>query len=122
MHSPKVCLANSPMLYLLLFLSNVLLSWTAFLGRNSHRHEGSLYVSDKKGNSTPSPATAQKAKIADSTKKVAKLKTDQASTQAAVAETAMPVLSEKSFDKLPQWDFEDVYNQEAPPRRTVSML
>ncbi|GLD70917.1 alpha-N-acetylgalactosaminide alpha-2,6-sialyltransferase 2-like protein [Lates japonicus] len=31
----------------------------------------------------------------------------------------MPPLSKKDFKKLPQWDFEDVYNQDAPPRQTT---
>uniref|UniRef100_A0A672H5S8 alpha-N-acetylgalactosaminide alpha-2,6-sialyltransferase n=1 Tax=Salarias fasciatus TaxID=181472 RepID=A0A672H5S8_SALFA len=33
----------------------------------------------------------------------------------------MPVLSKKAHKKLPQWDFEEVYNQDAPPRPTVSI-
>ncbi|XP_029954834.1 alpha-N-acetylgalactosaminide alpha-2,6-sialyltransferase 1-like [Salarias fasciatus] len=28
----------------------------------------------------------------------------------------MPVLDKKSFEKAPVWDFDDVYNQDAPPR------
>lgn len=53
-----------------------------------------------------------------------KAKTDQttASTHVAVGETPMPVLSRESFGKLPRWDFEDVYNRDAPPRHTVSKL
>jgi len=39
-----------------------------------------------------------------------------------VPETPIPILSRQSFKKLPQWDFEDVYNQDASPRPTVSML
>ncbi|XP_045925740.1 alpha-N-acetylgalactosaminide alpha-2,6-sialyltransferase 1-like [Micropterus dolomieu] len=42
-----------------------------------------------------------------------------ASTRGAVAETPMPILSRNSFKKLPQWDFEDVYNQDAPRRQTT---
>lgn len=38
------------------------------------------------------------------------------------AETPMPPLNKKSFNKFPQWDFEEVYNQDAPPRQTVRML
>lgn len=38
------------------------------------------------------------------------------------AETPIPVIYLKSFDKLPQWDFEDIYNQDVPPRPTVSTL
>lgn len=34
-------------------------------------------------------------------------------------ETPMPILLRNSFKKLPRWDFEDVYNQDAPPRQTT---
>ncbi|XP_073345523.1 alpha-N-acetylgalactosaminide alpha-2,6-sialyltransferase 1-like [Pagrus major] len=64
------------------------------------------------GNSTPASSvftTTQKAKNDETT----------ASTHAAVGETPMPVLSRESFKKLPQWDFEDVYNRDAPPRHTT---
>ncbi|XP_077359383.1 alpha-N-acetylgalactosaminide alpha-2,6-sialyltransferase 1-like [Festucalex cinctus] len=40
------------------------------------------------------------------------------STRAAVPETPMPILFEKNFSKLPVWDFEDVYNQDAAPANT----
>lgn len=59
-------------------------------------------------------------------KSVTKLKPDQVKTTIhgppPVPETPMPPLSKKDFEKLPQWDFEDVYNQDAPPRQTVSMF
>ncbi|XP_028332315.1 alpha-N-acetylgalactosaminide alpha-2,6-sialyltransferase 1-like [Gouania willdenowi] len=32
-------------------------------------------------------------------------------------ETPMPILSRSNFTKLPLWDFDDVYNQDAPPRQ-----
>ncbi|CAN9508860.1 unnamed protein product [Ophioblennius macclurei] len=35
------------------------------------------------------------------------------------AEVPIPILSKKSFDKLPLWDFEDVYNEDASPRPTT---
>ncbi|KAF1373673.1 hypothetical protein PFLUV_G00241390 [Perca fluviatilis] len=41
------------------------------------------------------------------------------STLGAVVETPMPVLSKTSFKKLPHWDFDDVYNQDVPPRQTT---
>lgn len=44
------------------------------------------------------------------------------STHGAVAETPIPLLYQGNFTKAPQWDFDDVYNQDAPPRPTVSML
>lgn len=58
----------------------------------------------------------EKAKTADSTSNVAK----PTEARASILETAMPVLSKKTFDKLPQWDFEDVYNQDATPTHSVS--
>lgn len=44
------------------------------------------------------------------------------STHGAVAKTPIPLLYQGNFTKAPQWDFDDVYNQDAPPRPTVSML
>ncbi|XP_029954069.1 alpha-N-acetylgalactosaminide alpha-2,6-sialyltransferase 1-like [Salarias fasciatus] len=38
--------------------------------------------------------------------------------QRVTAETPIPIIFRKSFNKLPQWDFEDTYNQDAPPRPT----
>uniref|UniRef100_A0A668W3Q5 alpha-N-acetylgalactosaminide alpha-2,6-sialyltransferase n=1 Tax=Oreochromis aureus TaxID=47969 RepID=A0A668W3Q5_OREAU len=35
------------------------------------------------------------------------------------AETPIPLLYRGNFTKLPQWDFDDVYNQDAPPRPTT---
>ncbi|CAJ1062393.1 alpha-N-acetylgalactosaminide alpha-2%2C6-sialyltransferase 1-like [Xyrichtys novacula] len=35
------------------------------------------------------------------------------------AETPMPPLDIESFTKYPVWDFEDIYNQDAPPRKTT---
>uniref|UniRef100_A0A8C3ATD4 alpha-N-acetylgalactosaminide alpha-2,6-sialyltransferase n=1 Tax=Cyclopterus lumpus TaxID=8103 RepID=A0A8C3ATD4_CYCLU len=35
------------------------------------------------------------------------------------AETPMPVLYRKSFKKYPEWEFEDIYNQDAPPRQST---
>lgn len=97
-----------------LILSNFLLSWTAFIGRNKHVREEGLFVSDKREIPASSAATTVHTKDADTTRK--------ATDSVAVAETIVPILSEKSFDRLPQWDFEDVYSQDAPPRHTVSML
>ncbi|KAM8728996.1 alpha-N-acetylgalactosaminide alpha-2,6-sialyltransferase 1-like [Acanthopagrus schlegelii] len=55
------------------------------------------------------------------THRAQKAKTDQttAATHAAAGETPMPILSRESFSKFPQWDFEDVYNRDAPPRHTA---
>ncbi|KAM9716396.1 alpha-N-acetylgalactosaminide alpha-2,6-sialyltransferase 1.1 [Menidia menidia] len=40
-------------------------------------------------------------------------------TSARVPETPIPILYKKNFTKLPRWDFEDIYNQDAPPRLTT---
>ncbi|TKS89824.1 Alpha-N-acetylgalactosaminide alpha-2,6-sialyltransferase 1 [Collichthys lucidus] len=55
------------------------------------------------------------------TNPVTKIKTDQAriSRHPVTDETPMPILSRKSFSQLPMWDFEDVYNQDAPFRPTA---
>lgn len=104
--------------------------------KNKQRSAGRLLGSDiifweKKGNSTPPPAalsTTYTAKMAQSTKSnpVTKLKTDPIKTsrpfRGSEAETPMPVLYKKSFKRFPQWDFEDVYNQDAPPRQTVRII
>ncbi|XP_054624915.1 alpha-N-acetylgalactosaminide alpha-2,6-sialyltransferase 1-like isoform X3 [Dunckerocampus dactyliophorus] len=37
----------------------------------------------------------------------------------AELETPMPVLLKAKFSKLPVWDFEDIYNQDAPPRQST---
>ncbi|CAN9509009.1 unnamed protein product [Ophioblennius macclurei] len=45
--------------------------------------------------------------------------TYHATVQAVQPETPMPPLSKKSFQKAPVWDFDDVYNLDAPPRPTT---
>ncbi|XP_024866826.1 alpha-N-acetylgalactosaminide alpha-2,6-sialyltransferase 1 isoform X2 [Kryptolebias marmoratus] len=40
-------------------------------------------------------------------------------TTTAAPETPIPIIFKKSFKKLPQWDFEEIYNQDAPPRPTT---
>lgn len=86
-----------------------------------------ITLCQKKGSSAPSQSptlltTAHKTKI-DSFERssVSALKRDHRATPPH-AETPIPVISRKSFTKLPQWDFEDYYNLDAPPRLTVSML
>ncbi|XP_077583674.1 alpha-N-acetylgalactosaminide alpha-2,6-sialyltransferase 2-like [Stigmatopora nigra] len=40
---------------------------------------------------------------------------EKTSTRGVARETSMPLLFAKNFSKLPVWDFEDVYNQDAAP-------
>lgn len=64
----------------------------------------------------------QKAKNDDSMTEVANLKTKiRPSTHTAVEESVLPVLSNESVNKLPQWGFGDEYNEDSPPRNTVSL-
>uniref|UniRef100_A0A8P4KP80 alpha-N-acetylgalactosaminide alpha-2,6-sialyltransferase n=1 Tax=Dicentrarchus labrax TaxID=13489 RepID=A0A8P4KP80_DICLA len=103
------------------------ISRTAVSGKFRYRGEGSLFEYwDIIRNSTSPPpvfTTSHKPKTADATKTVTvtKLKPDRitATTSAPVVETPMPILSRNSFKRLPQWDFEEVYNQDAPPRQTT---
>ncbi|XP_057708492.1 alpha-N-acetylgalactosaminide alpha-2,6-sialyltransferase 1-like isoform X2 [Corythoichthys intestinalis] len=46
---------------------------------------------------------------------VLKHTTKNSPTRTVAPETSMPILSPKNFSKLPVWDFEDVYNQDAAP-------
>nr|XP_057922793.1 alpha-N-acetylgalactosaminide alpha-2,6-sialyltransferase 1-like [Doryrhamphus excisus] len=41
------------------------------------------------------------------------------STPTPKPETPIPVISRSKFSKLPVWDFEDIYNQDAPPREST---
>ncbi|KAM7370586.1 hypothetical protein PAMP_010118 [Pampus punctatissimus] len=103
-------------------------SWTTFSDRHKQRDEDSSYYTnitllDKKGKSALPPAMftiTHKAKITDSVANpLTKFKTERTSTHAAVAETPMPILKRSAFKKLPKWDFDDKYNQDAPPRQTT---
>ncbi|XP_017294079.1 alpha-N-acetylgalactosaminide alpha-2,6-sialyltransferase 1-like isoform X2 [Kryptolebias marmoratus] len=84
-------------------------SRTGFLEYNRFRED-----SDE-GESTPSPENPQNYRTTRRNS-LMKPKSDKKTTP---AETPIPVLSLKSFDKLPQWDFEDIYNQDSPPRLTT---
>uniref|UniRef100_A0A3Q3FI74 alpha-N-acetylgalactosaminide alpha-2,6-sialyltransferase n=1 Tax=Kryptolebias marmoratus TaxID=37003 RepID=A0A3Q3FI74_KRYMA len=96
---------------LILLQGNVLgsNSRTGFLEYNRFRED-----SDE-GESTPSPENPQNYRTTRRNS-LMKPKSDKKTTP---AETPIPVLSLKSFDKLPQWDFEDIYNQDSPPRLTT---
>lgn len=103
-------------------LSNPHHHWTCESESNTQKY--GLLVSEriqsnKNGSWAASPSvfhTTTKAKMVQSTKRT------PTATDKTLAETAMPILFKKSFDMLPQWDFEDVYNQDAPLRDNVSAL
>ncbi|XP_047233470.1 alpha-N-acetylgalactosaminide alpha-2,6-sialyltransferase 1-like isoform X2 [Girardinichthys multiradiatus] len=40
-------------------------------------------------------------------------------TQRAASEAPIPIIKQSSFNKIPQWSFEDIYNLDAPPRPTT---
>ncbi|XP_037133792.1 alpha-N-acetylgalactosaminide alpha-2,6-sialyltransferase 1-like isoform X2 [Syngnathus acus] len=80
---------------------------------------------DYEGNTTM--ATASNVfNTATSTEWVTSLHVRQAGNETAYItlrvvspETPMPILLKTNFSKLPLWDFEDVYNQDATPRNTM---
>ncbi|XP_008294184.1 alpha-N-acetylgalactosaminide alpha-2,6-sialyltransferase 1 [Stegastes partitus] len=89
------------------------ISWADFSGMYRHRGENISYhsrVSFWEVSSTAGLTT--KAETTESTKAAE-------ASKRAKNETPMPVLYKKSFKMLPRWDFEDVYNQDAPPRPTT---
>ncbi|XP_030610101.1 alpha-N-acetylgalactosaminide alpha-2,6-sialyltransferase 2-like [Archocentrus centrarchus] len=102
----------------------LLKSWTTFPGKNGLRWESvsfDIKVWGKKGETSGAPSVfteASKAKIVDSTK-INPVTEPKSSTHGAVTETPMPLLYKTNFTKLPQWNFDDVYNQDAPPRLTT---
>ncbi|XP_063749157.1 alpha-N-acetylgalactosaminide alpha-2,6-sialyltransferase 1-like isoform X1 [Eleginops maclovinus] len=97
--------------------------WPSFSVKIRHRAQELLVdFGAEKGNSTSPTVFTQTTKHPDYTnkKKVTEIKNDQMGpTRGAVAETPMPVLLKSSYKKLPEWDFEDIYNQDAPPRQTT---
>ncbi|MEQ2226010.1 hypothetical protein ILYODFUR_023290, partial [Ilyodon furcidens] len=40
-------------------------------------------------------------------------------TQRAASEAPIPIIKQSSFNKFPQWSFEDIYNLDAPPKPTT---
>ncbi|XP_028990125.1 alpha-N-acetylgalactosaminide alpha-2,6-sialyltransferase 1-like [Betta splendens] len=88
---------------------------TAFTGTNQHRDEDEVL---EKANTfwEEKEKSTQTAEVT-TTKPALKTESDQRSE--TEPETPMPVLYKKDFKKLPRWDFEDVYNQDALPRTTT---
>ncbi|XP_061564829.1 alpha-N-acetylgalactosaminide alpha-2,6-sialyltransferase 1-like [Cololabis saira] len=110
---------------MLLFLSMEHLAerpgWPAFKGRERSRGEDGLFDSNtslfqKKG-AVFSPA--HKTDLVESPKSsgFTTPKRDQR-PKSPNPETPIPVISRKSFTKLPHWDFDDNYGQDAPPKHT----
>ncbi|XP_010782226.1 alpha-N-acetylgalactosaminide alpha-2,6-sialyltransferase 1-like [Notothenia coriiceps] len=97
--------------------------WPSLSGNISQRaHKLFFDLGMEKGSSTSADVLAQKTKLPDyiQTNPGKDLKNDQTGPiRAVVAETPMPVLIRSSFKKVPEWDFEDIYNQDAPPRQTT---
>ncbi|KAM9837496.1 alpha-N-acetylgalactosaminide alpha-2,6-sialyltransferase 1-like [Aulostomus maculatus] len=93
-------------------------SWTAFSGKLKHRGDDRWTV-----NETTLQDYRQKLRAVLNTNSTAGMTVSQFKTgstaQGVVPETPMPILYRKSFQKLPVWDFEDIYNQDAPPRQTT---
>nr|XP_029132618.1 alpha-N-acetylgalactosaminide alpha-2,6-sialyltransferase 1-like isoform X1 [Labrus bergylta] len=104
-HTPRifllVCVISLVLLMLLVsfgFFSESI-SPSTLVGNRSFFVDGDFEFWDKKANST-SPPDVVKTTLGNSTK----------------GETPMPPLNRSSYEKLPIWDVEEVYNQDAPPR------
>ncbi|KAM4525196.1 alpha-N-acetylgalactosaminide alpha-2,6-sialyltransferase 1-like isoform 2-T2 [Odontesthes bonariensis] len=100
--------------------------WPAFSVKNGSRGEDGLFGHyifwQEERNLTPPHAlfiSAHLPKINETTQSSSVTKPKRDQTMSSVPETPIPVLSRESFKKLPQWDFEDVYNQDASPRQTT---
>lgn len=89
------------------FLSNCKPSWASYSGYNRSKVEDSWI---KYENLLEKIATTQ----------MIPATTEPLNTTTPVPETPIPIILKKSFKKYPQWDFEDIYNQDAPPRPSVS--
>lgn len=89
-----------------------------------HEHRGDEAGLDvHKGNSTVPPGVFNATNQTENVDSVSEKPpvTQFPTTRGTVAETPIPILFRKAYDKLPVWDFEDTYNQDAAPRQTVSM-
>lgn len=98
------------------------LRWAALSGKHTHKgedgqSEGGSADGDHEGNTTTSPPVFNTTRAHSVTTITA---TKNVSTSRRVDETPMPVLFRKSYKKLPVWDFDDEYHQDAAPRQTVS--
>ncbi|KAF3853804.1 hypothetical protein F7725_014492 [Dissostichus mawsoni] len=125
----KICYALlllsvcSVLLYLPWEYSLSRIRWPSLSGKVRHRAQKWFFdLGMEKGNSTSADVFAQKTKLPDyiQTNPGKELKNDQnGPIRGVVAETPMPVLIKSSFKKLPEWDFDDIYNQDAPTRQTT---
>ncbi|XP_035814045.2 alpha-N-acetylgalactosaminide alpha-2,6-sialyltransferase 1.1 isoform X2 [Amphiprion ocellaris] len=98
------------------------LSWADFSGiyrrtgeARFHSHISFWEIKDN----SPLLPTDTTTKNVDSTKTNPVVRLEAAEIKTDEDETPMPVLYKKSFEMLPRWDFEDVYNRDAPPRPTT---
>ncbi|XP_026172033.1 alpha-N-acetylgalactosaminide alpha-2,6-sialyltransferase 1-like [Mastacembelus armatus] len=75
---------------------------------------------DENGNSRqPLVFNITQEKIANSIKTNPNATSEITNTTHGQTETPIPVLYKTAFSKYPQWDFEDIYNQDAPPRQNI---
>ncbi|XP_019726275.1 alpha-N-acetylgalactosaminide alpha-2,6-sialyltransferase 1-like isoform X2 [Hippocampus comes] len=89
---------------------------------NGTTFSGNLEIIASKQDYDENPARHTTLNIAHLTKSVTpapatefESTTEITSTPAVVPETPMPILFVANFSRLPVWDFEDVYNQDAAP-------
>ncbi|XP_041670782.1 alpha-N-acetylgalactosaminide alpha-2,6-sialyltransferase 1-like [Cheilinus undulatus] len=84
---------------------------------------GNFKLWGTKGNSTRPPddlkTHGDKLAVSAKANSVSNPKTDPQRVSTREPETPMPPLDIKAYKKLPIWDFEDVYNQDALPMQTT---
>ncbi|KAM9424568.1 alpha-N-acetylgalactosaminide alpha-2,6-sialyltransferase 1-like isoform 2-T2 [Pholidichthys leucotaenia] len=85
------------LVYIILWDSQTIVTrWTAFPGKNGSRWKNYFFQGSGSFQATEKTSVLQ-----------------------PLPETPMPMLNRSSFKKLPRWDFDDIYNQDAPPRQST---
>lgn len=108
------------------FRSGFQSQWTTGSGKAKHpgsdglaKHETSVLAATEVSYTSRHAPNAPPETVIDPIKSEPAEKTTQGSPQ---RETLLPILHRKDYNKLPQWDFDDVYIQDAQPNQRVSRL
>lgn len=104
------CIIESTKYFLLYFHVS---SLKVFSGKIQPRGEEGVFegLFQRKGNLSRLPCWLSQ---------IGKVDKSNIKTPRRTFETPIPIIKKSSFNKLPWWSFEDMYNLDAPPRPTVS--
>ncbi|XP_061763715.1 alpha-N-acetylgalactosaminide alpha-2,6-sialyltransferase 1-like [Nerophis ophidion] len=94
-------------------------SWTTFSRKWDLVMEGRWSEINSKGRARKGNSKVFGTTKYDSSVTPVESKREPWTTFGVPPETPMPILLAKNFSKLPVWDFEDVYNQDAAPRQST---